>query len=406
MKNKGYIFSALIFLVCILSISAVSAADDIANDINADENQELNLEESNSDVSTSNNDIEELTTEENIKEDTSGNNNDKQELSAEEKKDSVNEKEKAETKTKENKAKATKTKKENKKTKKNAKVSSKKKSTFKTISKGSKDKVMVKKIQKALKKNGYYLSYKGHYLKIDGWYGPCTVRSVKQFQKAKKLKVTGKVDKKTAEKLKVIRKTDEKPEIIHNPNAIIKFENYKTFKKEYNDGYSFEVKIVKKSNGKGIATLLDVDYFKNGKKANGEEGYYTDDEGINYITPDYLEVGTYIAKVSCNEPKIKAIPKTRKIIITKTSISLKAENVSISSKNNIQLKAKLRFKNNSKVKEGKVKFTIDGKSYIVKVKNGVAIKNIKSKNLKSKQYKITFLGTKNIKSKSVIGMIG
>ena len=75
---------------------------------------------------------------------------------------------------------------------------------WKTVAKGSKDKVTVKKIQRALKNNGYYLTYKGHYLKIDGIYDSCTVRSVKQFQKAKKLKVTGKVDEKTAKKLKLI----------------------------------------------------------------------------------------------------------------------------------------------------------------------------------------------------------
>ena len=72
-----------------------------------------------------------------------------------------------------------------------------------TNTKGSKDKKTVKKIQKALKNNGYYLTYKGHYLKIDGIYKGCTERSVKQFQKAKKLTATGKVDYKTAKKLKI-----------------------------------------------------------------------------------------------------------------------------------------------------------------------------------------------------------
>lgn len=78
------------------------------------------------------------------------------------------------------------------------------KTAFKTISKGSKDTAMVKKIQKALKNNGYYLTYAGHYLKIDGIYQDCTVRAVMQFQKANGLKVTGKVDELTAKKLKII----------------------------------------------------------------------------------------------------------------------------------------------------------------------------------------------------------
>ena len=75
---------------------------------------------------------------------------------------------------------------------------------WKTVSKGSKEKAMVKKIQKALKKNGYYLSYKGRYLKVDGKFHKYTEMAVKQFQKAKGLKVTGKVDYVTAKKLKLV----------------------------------------------------------------------------------------------------------------------------------------------------------------------------------------------------------
>ena len=77
-------------------------------------------------------------------------------------------------------------------------------SAFKTISKGSKYHSMVKKIQRALKKNGYYLSAYGHYLMVDGIYHDWTVKAVKQFQKAKGLKVTGKVDERTALKLRII----------------------------------------------------------------------------------------------------------------------------------------------------------------------------------------------------------
>lgn len=83
-------------------------------------------------------------------------------------------------------------------------VKSAKKTSWKTVARGSKDKTTVKKIQRALKKNGYYLSYKGRYLKVDGIYHKYTEMGVKQFQKAKGLKVTGKVDYKTAKKLKIV----------------------------------------------------------------------------------------------------------------------------------------------------------------------------------------------------------
>ncbi|MEE1336317.1 peptidoglycan-binding protein, partial [Methanobrevibacter sp.] len=75
---------------------------------------------------------------------------------------------------------------------------------FKTVSKGSKDKSTVRKIQQALKDHGYYLSYKGRYLMVDGKFSSCTERSVKQFQRDNGLKVTGKVDQKTAKKLGII----------------------------------------------------------------------------------------------------------------------------------------------------------------------------------------------------------
>ena len=78
------------------------------------------------------------------------------------------------------------------------------KSVFKTVSKGSKDNAIVKKIQVALKKNGYYLRFAGHYLKVDGIFHIYTELAVKQFQKAKGLKVTGKVDETTAKRLKII----------------------------------------------------------------------------------------------------------------------------------------------------------------------------------------------------------
>ena len=76
--------------------------------------------------------------------------------------------------------------------------------TFKTVSKGSKDKATVKEIQRALKNKGYYLTYQGHYLKVDGKFKGCTERSLKEFQKDNGLKVTGKVDEKTAKKLGIL----------------------------------------------------------------------------------------------------------------------------------------------------------------------------------------------------------
>ena len=361
--RKGCVFLVLIFLACML-MSAVSATEDFADYTGDADNEKLILEENiGEDISSGINEEDSVL----------GKTADQNLLAGGEDKEVSSQN-------------AVISKKSGP-----AKSSSQKELAFKTVSKGSKDKAMVKKIQKALKKNGYYIRYKGHYLKVDGWYGPCTFKSVKQFQKDKGLKVTGNVDAQTAEKLKIID--------YSNSKIIVK--DKKTFIRDYKSGKSFEVKIVKKSTGKAIDTIFRVDYFKNGKKVGYEEYYYTGKDGINYVTPDSLKVGSYCAKISCSEGKIKAQPITKKIVITKTSIRLKAKDVKKSG--NSQLKATLKFKNNEKVNEGKVKFTVDGKSYTVNVKNGLAIVNLK--NLKSKEYKVEFLGTKNIKSKSATGKL-
>ena len=67
-----------------------------------------------------------------------------------------------------------------------------------TVSKGSPLKNTVKEIQNALKAKGYYLSYNEHYLMVDGIYDIYTEAAVEQFQNDNGLKVTGKVDEKTA----------------------------------------------------------------------------------------------------------------------------------------------------------------------------------------------------------------
>ena len=78
------------------------------------------------------------------------------------------------------------------------------KSVWKTVQKGSKNSAIVKKIQRALKNHGYYLEYNGRYLMVDGIFWDYTEMAVKEFQNDKTLKVTGKVDEKTARKLGII----------------------------------------------------------------------------------------------------------------------------------------------------------------------------------------------------------
>ncbi len=77
-------------------------------------------------------------------------------------------------------------------------------SVWQVVQKGSKNSALVKKIQVALIKHGYYRNAQGNHLKIDGIYDDYTVLAVKKFQMNNHLKVTGKVDELTAKKLGII----------------------------------------------------------------------------------------------------------------------------------------------------------------------------------------------------------
>ena len=70
---------------------------------------------------------------------------------------------------------------------------------YTVIKAGESDKALVKKIQKALRKAGYYKSS----LKVDGIYDKDVTSAVRKYQKAKGLKVTGTITKETANKLKL-----------------------------------------------------------------------------------------------------------------------------------------------------------------------------------------------------------
>lgn len=74
---------------------------------------------------------------------------------------------------------------------------------FNEIKEGSTDSDMVTKIQKALKRNGFYLTDNGSTLLVDGIYGKYTTLAVQQFQKQKNINVTGTVNEETAKLLNI-----------------------------------------------------------------------------------------------------------------------------------------------------------------------------------------------------------
>ena len=186
--------------------------------------------------------------------------------------------------------------------------------------------------------------------------------------------------------------------------GVITSSNLKT---EYLSGKSMKTTIIDKNTGKGIETILKVQYIKNNKIIQ-EEFYCTDSDGVNYITPT-VPVGTYAVKISVddNEKNVTAQTITQKVTIVKTTTKLTAKKVTAYKGYKVTLKAVLsKTKMNSKINEGKVKFKINGKTYLVKVKNGVASKNIKLNKVKTYKYTAQYIGTSNIqKTKIVTGKV-
>lgn len=77
------------------------------------------------------------------------------------------------------------------------------KTKSKEIKEGHTDSEVVKKIQKALRRNGFYLMDEGSALIVDGIYGQYTTKAVQQFQKTKGITVTGTVNEETAKLLNI-----------------------------------------------------------------------------------------------------------------------------------------------------------------------------------------------------------
>lgn len=128
--------------------------------------------------------------------------------------------------------------------------------------------------------------------------------------------------------------------------------------------------------------------------------------GVAAYTLNPLRAGTYAVNaifVSDNYVE-NSVPFS--LIVKKLSIKISANKWISTTKQYATLKATVKNSNGRNINEGNVKFTIDGKSYWVKVKNGVATKKIKLKKAKNYSYKATFSAdkydTKSSSSKVIV----
>lgn len=88
------------------------------------------------------------------------------------------------------------------------------------------------------------------------------------------------------------------------------------------------------------------------------------------------------------------------VVVNSANVKVKTYKLISTTKLYFKLKATVKDTSGHKIKEGTVKFSINGKTYNVNVKNGIATKKIKLRKAKTYKYKATF-SSKNFKTKTV-----
>jgi len=112
-----------------------------------------------------------------------------------------------------------------------------------------------------------------------------------------------------------------------------------------------------------------------------------------------LSTGTYDCVASFSEDNSYSNNTKFKVVVSKAGVKLKTYKLISTTKLYFNLKALVKDTSGNKIKEGVIKFTINGKTYSVNVKNGIATKKIKLKKAKSYKYKATF-SSKNYQTKT------
>ena len=146
---------------------------------------------------------------------------------------------------------------------------------------------------------------------------------------------------------------------------------------------------------------IDFDVVDNNTgRVIGQATYLVNfNHGYGYVDAG---VGNYKAILKASDifkDSYKIKPAVINVKITKAPVILTAHKWISTTKNYATLKATVKDEFYSPVCVGTVKFSINGKTYSVKVKNGVAVKKVKLTKAKTYTYKATF-SSKNYKTKT------
>ena len=178
--------------------------------------------------------------------------------------------------------------------------------------------------------------------------------------------------------------------------AIISAENYNAY---YNSGVQYSIRVTESETGYGLSGVSIKIVFSNSR--NTYTRYYTSgSDGYIKFDPK-IPVGTYTVTISSNNAHVIASSIVKSATVKKSSVSMSLAKASTYQGYKLTLKATVKSQGRN-VNEGTVKFTINGKTYSVAVKNGVATKSIKLKKVKTYKYTATFVGD-NFNTKKVAG---
>ena len=179
-------------------------------------------------------------------------------------------------------------------------------------------------------------------------------------------------------------------------DAVISAENYNAY---YNSGVQYSIRVTELDTGLGLSGASIKIVFSNSK--NTYTRYYTSgSDGYIKFDPK-IPVGTYTVTISSNNAQVIASSIVKSATVKKSSVSMSLAKASTYQGYKLTLKATVKSQGRN-VNEGTVKFTINGKTYSVAVKNGVATKSIKLKKVKTYKYTATFVGD-NFNTKKVAG---
>ena len=178
--------------------------------------------------------------------------------------------------------------------------------------------------------------------------------------------------------------------------AVISAEDYNAY---YNSGVQYSIKVTENGTGYGLSGVSVKIVFSNSK--NTFTKYYTSgSDGFIRFDPQ-IPVGTYTVTISSNNAHVFADSIVKSATVKKSTVSMSLAKASSYQGCKLTLKATVKSQGKN-VNEGTVKFRINGKTYSVAVKNGVATKTIKLKKAKTYKYTATYVGD-NFDTKKVSG---